>query len=114
MSEGSRLARRDQRRRTPLPDHGTRRRYKLGCRCLPCRAANATYVAAWARGEHRAHARVSAAPAKRRIQQMQIEGFTLAQIAADLGVSQLRPLGAFVTRKRAAEIEALYQRRVAS
>lgn len=26
-----------------MPDHGTRRRYGRGCRCTPCRGANATY-----------------------------------------------------------------------
>jgi len=27
------------------PDHGTRARYQRGCPCLPCRAANAEYIA---------------------------------------------------------------------
>ncbi|WP_193117065.1 hypothetical protein [Brachybacterium tyrofermentans] len=26
-----------------MPDHGTRRRYGRGCRCTPCRDANAAY-----------------------------------------------------------------------
>jgi hypothetical protein len=26
-----------------LPPHGDRRRYQLGCRCVPCKAANAAY-----------------------------------------------------------------------
>lgn len=29
----------------PDPSHGTRTRYQRGCRCLPCRSANATYEA---------------------------------------------------------------------
>ncbi len=29
--------------------HGERRHYQAGCRCLPCRAANAQYLAHWRR-----------------------------------------------------------------
>lgn len=28
---------------TAMPDHGTRARYSRGCRCTPCRDANAAY-----------------------------------------------------------------------
>lgn len=31
--------------RLEVPDHGTRSRYQAGCRCTPCRAANAVYMA---------------------------------------------------------------------
>ena len=34
-------------------DHGTRSRYIAGCRCLPCRKANATYFREWRRNTGR-------------------------------------------------------------
>jgi hypothetical protein len=34
----------------PEPEHGTRRRYQLGCRCSPCVRANTAYQRVWRAG----------------------------------------------------------------
>jgi hypothetical protein len=57
--------------------HGTRATYRTGCRCTPCRAANATYWRAWhvahQTGRPRLGARVSAVEAQRLIRLLLIE-----------------------------------------
>jgi hypothetical protein len=113
VSAESRLARRQMRRRHPLPAHGTRARYQLGCHCTVCASANAAYERAWERGIRGDRVLVSAKQARRRIRQMLVEGFTLKLIAAEIGMRKLRQPGAFVTLARHRQIEALYQRRVA-
>ena len=57
--------------------HGTRPTYRTGCRCTPCRAANAAYWRAWHAAHHtgrpRLGARVSAVEAQRLIRLLLIE-----------------------------------------
>lgn len=57
--------------------HGTRHQYRRGCKCLPCRAANAQYVAGYREdrraGKMRLGARVSPQEARKRVEQMLIE-----------------------------------------
>jgi hypothetical protein len=114
VSDASRLARRQLRRRTPLPEHGTRVRYQLGCHCTPCSAANTAYELAWERGVGpRPRALVDAKQARRRVRQLLIEGFTVQMIAQEIGIRRLRAIGRFITKQRHDALEALYQRRVA-
>jgi hypothetical protein len=57
--------------------HGTRATYRTGCRCTPCRAANAGYWRTWRTasqtGRPRLGARVSAVEAQRLIRLLLIE-----------------------------------------
>ena len=113
MSAESRLARRQLRRRAPLPAHGTRARYQLGCHCTPCAAANAAYAQAWTRGQRSARTLVDARQARRRIRILLIEGFTRQAIAQEIGSRRLRAIGRWITKPRHDALEALYHRRVA-
>jgi hypothetical protein len=74
------------------PDHGTYARYKRGCRCVACRAANAAQSCAQRadarHGKKRLAQRVSAVDAQRLIRLMRREGYQGPQLAAVLG---LRP-----------------------
>lgn len=70
--------------------HGTRQAYKAGCRCMPCRAAEASYRA-HLRARHAAGkpilgARVSAAETWKRIRQLRPELGSNDAIAAALGL----------------------------
>lgn len=69
--------------------HGQRRTYQAGCRCLPCRAAEAAYRArlrgAQARGLPTLGMLVSPKQAARRIRQLKGEGYTAARIAQMAG-----------------------------
>lgn len=76
----------------PVPDdrrHGERRTYKLGCHCLPCRAAEAAYRShlrqLQAKGTVPLHTIISAVDAWRLIKAMRIEHFKDAEIARELG-----------------------------
>lgn len=64
--------------------------YRSGCRCLPCRAANADYerhrLLAHQRGRPLLGTLVPAADAARKVRQLQIEGITKAAIARALGL----------------------------
>ena len=70
--------------------HGERRQYRAGCRCVPCRAANAAYEARRARLRARGGADrwVSPTAARRRLQELAALGIgvrraaKLAQVAA--------------------------------
>lgn len=68
-----------------VPDHGTRSRYQAGCRCLPCRAAEAGYRARLrsrqVRGLPTLGMLISPKQAARRIRQLKGEGYTAARIA---------------------------------
>jgi hypothetical protein len=71
------------------PGHGTRSLYQAGCRCLPCRAANAAY-AAQLRARHvrdlpTLGQLVSPQQAARRVRQLKLEGYSEARIAAMAG-----------------------------
>jgi hypothetical protein len=69
--------------------HGTRSTYQGGCRCLPCRAANAaysqTYRAILRRGEHPAGQLQRASTAWRLIYSLRSEWFSQAEVARRLG-----------------------------
>lgn len=69
--------------------HGTRKAYRHGCRCLPCKAANATYWSAWYRdrrqGVRRLGSRVPADHAWTLIRRLLPEYGTKAALAAELG-----------------------------
>jgi hypothetical protein len=60
-----------------MTTHGHRISYRTGCRCTPCRAANAAYWRAWRAtvqtGRPRLGARVSAVEAQRLIRLLLIE-----------------------------------------
>lgn len=76
------------------PAHGTRARYRRGCRCLPCRSANAIYQQRYRlarqHGRRPLGARISAVETWRRIRQLKAERLTQAEIARRLGLK--RPL----------------------
>lgn len=75
--------------RRPLP-HGARWTYQQGCRCLQCRRGNAVYQAqvrqAKARGRTLPGMRVNARRTWWKIRLLQIEGFSLAELARRLGL----------------------------
>lgn len=70
--------------------HGTRLRYRGGCRCLTCRAANSRYecerAAARRRGEH--NGIVPAKKARRRILELARKGVGYKQVADASGVAE--------------------------
>lgn len=76
----------------PEPSHGTRARYLRRCRCTPCRAANAAYLAAWrthrASGRALLGARMSALEAQHLIRLMLRERWTKHQLAKELGLGR--------------------------
>lgn len=69
--------------------HGTRTTYRTGCRCLPCKAANAIYEHTrrqrWRDQHPPLGHRISAAQTAKQIQALLIERCTHAQIARALG-----------------------------
>jgi hypothetical protein len=117
MSVESRRDRRALRQRTGLPPHGTRARYQLACRCLPCRLANAEYTVLYRRLERRhqrpARALVDGKTARSWVRAMLAEGFTKVLIARELGTKEFRGVGALVTVARHQALERLYATRVA-
>lgn len=70
-------------------DHGTRSRYQAGCRCVPCRAAEAIYRAKLrkrkVKGLPPVGRVVSAIEARRRVRQLLREGYTRARLAEMAG-----------------------------
>lgn len=60
-------------------EHGRLAGYKAGCKCLPCRCANADYEARRRRQAGTAQGR--AIEARRRVRQLEREGYTKARIA---------------------------------
>jgi hypothetical protein len=71
------------------PDHGTRARYRRGCPCLPCRAANAAYWLRWHQaqkaGRKALGSLVSAVEAQRLIRLLKREQWTGEMLARELG-----------------------------
>jgi hypothetical protein len=69
--------------------HGQRRTYQAGCRCTPCKAAEAVYRSILrlrkAKGLPPVGKVVSAIEARRRIRQLLREGYTRARLAEMLG-----------------------------
>jgi hypothetical protein len=61
--------------------HGTRARYRLGCQCLPCRAANARYENQRWRARRGAPRVVSATPARAHIAALSREGVGFKSVA---------------------------------
>lgn len=84
-------------------DHGTRRQYRQGCHCTPCRAANAAYEAK-RRHAHRCGlpllgAIVKPTEARRRIHQLEAEHVPIAQrLGLKCGRLRLHPDGVTVRR----------------
>jgi hypothetical protein len=99
----------------PLP-HGHRGTYqRCGCRCLLCKAAEATYRANLRRrhltGRPILGQRVSARRTWRRLRSLQIEGFSRADIAAKLGLRcrQLQLQTESITLRNALKVQRLYR-----
>lgn len=76
-------------------NHGTRQTYRSGCRCCPCRAANAQ-----AQAQRRADRRtgtvtrrllVDVALVRKRLRQLAIEDVPMAHIAQRLGLKNRSP-----------------------
>ena len=94
---------------------GTRAQYQAGCRCAPCRRAEAAYRqrlrGQHVRGQIPLGARVPAAGLWKRVKSLQVEAFTKAEIARRLGLK--RPILEWhpvtVTRKTEQRLEQFYQ-----
>jgi hypothetical protein len=74
----------------PLLDvqHGSRGAYQAGCRCCPCRAANARYEQQRARERAKCMAGVvDATPARRHLRRLQRRGIGKRQVARLTGLS---------------------------
>lgn len=96
--------------------HGTRSTYqRLGCRCVPCKAANAHYVAAWTRdhaaGTVRLGSIISPAEALKRIRQMKAEKISGRAINRQNGLKDhalvLHPSG--ITVRKLLRIRRIYR-----
>lgn len=70
--------------------HGTRIRYSGGCRCLPCRAANANYetARAAARRAGQSNRIVHASPARRHLRSLSRSGVGYKTVARIAGVGK--------------------------
>lgn len=78
--------------------HGTRAAYKAGCVCVRCRAANTTYqVRRRLRRLRAGDSRAWALEARRRVRQLEREGYTKTRIARLCGFAN--PRGYQVTFK---------------
>jgi hypothetical protein len=96
--------------------HGTRGTYKAGCRCTPCRAANAAYWSAWRAqrltGRAPLGSLVSAVEAQRLIRQLLGERFAKTTLARALGqASHLRRLqtAELITLRTALRVRRFYR-----
>lgn len=71
--------------------HGTRANYRTGCRCVPCRSANACYETARARAKGRGSGieaqTVDAGPARRRLEELKALSVGIRQAAKLAGLS---------------------------
>jgi len=93
--------------------HGTRANYQHGCRCTPCKAANAqyqlTYRGLCARNIPRPCAVVSSRPARRLLTGFRREWLSQYRLAHELGKAshslRIQPKG--ITRTKLAAIERL-------
>jgi hypothetical protein len=97
------------------PNHGTRKQYQTGCRCLLCRAANAEYQATLrvqqAKGLTPLGRLVPAGGLQRRLRTLLLEQYHRTEIARALG---LHPATLRLHRKRvryrtALLVERLYR-----
>lgn len=97
------------------PDHGTRACYRAGCRCLTCRAANATYQQARrtsrATGRLTAQCRVDARPVWDAVRWLLREGYSRSALARLLGrrTRELNIGRRWVTAGTAARLLGLYR-----
>lgn len=100
-----------------MAEHGTRARYRAGCRCLPCRAANAAYDA-WLYQQHKIGKRPlgAAVPARRAWEQARrllIEGFTPGELARLLGTVRVlrfsRQGRGRITLRTALKVQRIYR-----
>ena len=96
------------------PSHGTRGAYQRGCRCRPCRAAEARYRSTL-RATHRKGltplgSLVSAKAARKKVNALLIERFTRAEIARRLGLrsAKLRLSPDAITARKAIQIHKLH------
>lgn len=95
--------------------HGTRPTYQRGCRCCPCRAANAAYVAQWAKdtaaGKVRLGSIIAPGEAQKRIRQMKAEHLSGRAIIRLSGLKDhalvLHPNG--ITVRKLLRIRRLYR-----
>lgn len=100
---------------SPVGNHGTRRQYQAGCRCLPCRSAEAEYRAelrlAQAKGLLTGGQRVGCGMLWRRISSLQREGYSRADIARMLGLRKpsLQYDHERVTVRTQVKVERLYR-----
>lgn len=78
--------------RLEVPDHGTRSRYQAGCRCIPCRAANAIYVAHLrslkAKGLPALGTLVNAKEAGAHVRAILVERYSRRQLLAQTGLER--------------------------
>jgi alpha-galactosidase len=100
--------------------HGTRATYRTaGCRCTPCRAANAAYWRAWwtatQTGQRPLGARIPAAEAHRVLKLLRLEWPTLGALARALGkhhdLARLRQARTITVRTEL-RLRQLYRTRV--
>lgn len=70
--------------RADAAQHGSRRKYQGGCRCLRCGVAESRYQAAWNRGER---ARVDVELVRQQIRDLVDAGWTYAAIQREAGLS---------------------------
>lgn len=72
-----------------VKEHGSRARYMVGCRCLPCRAANSRYECERARARKSGdwNGMVDAARARRRILRLGEQGLGYKTVADAAGVA---------------------------
>jgi lambda repressor-like predicted transcriptional regulator len=75
---------RNQGLRSDAARHGSRRKYDLGCRCFPCRAAENRYQQAWRNG---ARARIDAAVVREHVARLVESGWTKRRIEREAGIS---------------------------
>lgn len=72
--------------------HGLRRTYQSGCRCFPCKVAEARYRSDLRRlhrlGKQPLGATISAVETWRRIRQLKAEQFSEAEIARRIGLTR--------------------------
>ncbi len=97
-------------------NHGTRGRYQnTGCRCLPCRAANATYIARYrslrSAGKRPLGATIEPDAAMRLLEHLYREGIRRKVIAHGLGLrSHALRVHAKITIRKHLQIQRLHRR----
>lgn len=95
--------------------HGHRTTYQDGCRCVPCKAANAQYQRALyalrQQGKAPMGSFVDAGTVRKLVKGMLIEGFTFAEIARRLGVKceRFRVCTDKVTVRKFLQVRRLYR-----